>query len=110
MKPQFLILDTKDDRREIYHLLGKLPPVDRVRYLEWCCRQVRKPGQRLQPTPSRRMTDRVQQAQRFGVGDDRLTTEIYFDWWRLANTYGLDVTAAAIELERLVKAKARAKV
>lgn len=104
-KPAFLVMDTLDDRREIHRLLSALSPRERVAYLHWCCKQVYMPNTRINPTPSVRMLPRVSDAQRSGLYEDRLTMEIYFDWWRLANSYKLDVRKAAEELERRVRAK-----
>ena len=103
-KPAWLILDTKDDRKEIHHLLAALPPAARMEFLAWCCRQVVLPQTRTHPVPSARMAPRFAEARHSDSADERLTMEIYFDFWRLCNTYGLDPTAAAAELERRAKA------
>lgn len=76
---------TLDDRREIWRLLEKLTPAGRVRFLTWGCRQLK------------------------GKGDVRVTShtgkvgEAYHDLIALAVVYGLDLHAAACELERRVR-------
>lgn len=104
-KPAFLVMDTLDDRREVHHLLDLLSPTERLAFLDWCCNQV-KGKNKINPVPSlRRMGPRVQEAMRHEDYAERLTVEIFFDFWNLANTYGLDVVKATAELERRVKAK-----
>lgn len=94
--------DNLDDRREIWHLLARLPPRRRYQFLAWCCRQTTaKP----QPLPSWfRMTPRILAAER---GDERqdmaLTNEIYGDLWALGYQYGLSTALATLELERIVR-------
>jgi hypothetical protein len=104
-KPEFLILDTKDDRREVHRLLSLLSPAERLDFIRWCCRQVYLPNSRINPQPSRRMQPRFAAAMRDDRADERLVMEQYMDFWQLANIYKLNVVAAAKELERRVKAK-----
>lgn len=104
--PTLLQLDTRDDRRELWHLFHRLSPTRRVAYLAWCCGRVCGPGQ-TRPTVSHRMTDTVVMAYRSGEYDLRLTNEVYTDVLVLAGQWGLDLAAAAVELERRVRAAAR---
>lgn len=95
-------LDTLDDRRELWHLLHRLPPRDRFAFLGWCCRQCFLPNSRIHPQPSWfRMGPRIKSAT-WGddVQDNALTNEIYTDIWALVMQYELSVrrTAAALEI------------
>lgn len=101
-KPAYAVLDTLDDRREIHQMLDRLPPPKRVEFLGWCCSQV-KGG--LRPTPSRRMTPTMNTAKRDDSASQKLSLDIYFDFWALVTQYGLDPQKAAVELERRVKGK-----
>lgn len=102
--PTLLQLDTRDDRREIWHLLHRLSPKRRAAYLAWCCSRVAGPGQ-TRPTVSHRMTETVVMSYRSGEHDLRLTNEVYTDVLALAAQWGLDLAAAAVELERRVKSQ-----
>lgn len=101
MKPPILAFDTLDDRRELFWLLGKLPPRERVRFVGWCCSQIASP---TRPTPSLRNWPAVKAAERGEAGaDDRLTTTLYTDVLVLSSQWGLDLSRAAVELERWVR-------
>lgn len=97
--------DTLDDRRELWHLLHRLTPADRFRFLGWCCKCVYLPNTTVHPTPSWvRMARRMRDAT---AGDDRqdnaLTTEIYADMFALGLQYHLSFAQVAPVLEALVK-------
>ncbi len=103
MKPQTLVLDTNDDRREIRNLLSRLPPPHRIRFLEWACSVVPQ-GQRRLPVPvvtDMRIT--ADQAYRCDHADARLTDEVYVDILQLFHQYELDAASTARELEAWVK-------
>lgn len=100
-----LAIDTKDDRREIWHLLHRLSPRARVSYLAWCCSRSRPVMGRL-PVASSRMAPTVDLAHRCDRADLRLTNEIYSDMLSLAANYALDLVVAACELERRVRGRA----
>ena len=101
MKSSILAFDTLDDRRELFRLLGKLAPRERVRFVGWCCGQIGSP---TRPTPSLRNWPTVKAAERGEAGaDDRLTTTLYTDVLVLSSQWGLDLTRAAVELERWVR-------
>jgi len=98
-----LILDTLDDRREIHTLLRKLHPEVAVEWLAAQCRKV-KPINGCRPNPARKMQPRIQAALRDDDAASRLSLELYYDVWALGLQYDLDLTQAALSLERLVKA------
>lgn len=96
-----LALDTLDDRREIWHLLHRLPPPARVRFVEWACGQVEGVrGNRPCPMPAGEM---IRDARRCGRGDERLTNSAYMDLLMLACQWGLDMDAIARQLETWVR-------
>lgn len=100
-KPPLLVLDTHDDRREIWHLLHRLPPPARVRFLAWCCSVV--PGVRGNRPLPQPMPEMVRDAMRCDRGDQRLTNSVYWDICVLSAQWGLDLRSAAGQLERLVR-------
>lgn len=103
MKSSLLVIDTLDDRREIWSLLHRLSPRDRVRFLARCCETVATVHGNG-PKPSLfQMRDTVEQAYRCDRADDRLTNEIYGDLLALGTQWTLDLAAVAVELEQLVK-------
>lgn len=99
-----LLLDTRDDRREIWHLLSLLHPIARVEFLKWCCRLAWKGPHQPIPNPLT-MRQMVADAQRCDRGDQRLTSEVYRDFWTLVLDYQLDEQLCAVELQRRVKSK-----
>lgn len=92
MKPKYLQLDTLDDRREIHHMLEKLPPAKRIAWLSWCCQQVTLPNSTLHPRVAKKTMG--------------LAIEIYYDAWMMAVSFGLDMDRAAVKLTEMVR-KAR---
>ena len=103
MKHSLLVLDTLDDRREIWHLLHKLPPSRRIEFMDWCCANVSGPNG-MRPTPSRlRMAETIRMAYRCDRADERLTNELYIDVLMLSSQWNLDLGRAAVELERWVR-------
>lgn len=100
-----IILDTLDDRREIWHLLHRLHPFDRVRFLAWCCRLV--PEKQGRPIPSHRLRDRMRSAVRCDRSDMALTNEIYTDLWTLSHQYKIDMDHVASSLVACVREASR---
>lgn len=99
-----ILYDNLDDRREIYRLLSRLAPAVRVKWLEWCCKQVTVPNSRIHPEPSyRRMRGRIDEAYRHDRGDEVLVAEVYFDVWQLAHQYHLDLDKATAKLVETVR-------
>ena len=107
-KPPILAIDTLDDRREVWHLLHRLPPARRVAFLADCCRRVPGNARGHRPTPSARMAPTVAAAARCDAADHRLTTLVYTDLLVLSSQWGLDLAAAAVRLEGWVRRPAAA--
>lgn len=102
MASQLVTMDTLDDRRELWHLLHRLPPVRRVAFLAWCCTQVSGPGG-TRPGPSSRNQPAVAAARLDDKADERLTNMMYGDLLMLGAQWGLDLAKAAVTLESWVK-------
>lgn len=101
-KPQFLIYNTLDDRREIHTLLTRLQPLQAVRWLERLCLKATVHGTR--PGPSKAMWERADIAtKKGGEHHRRLVNEIYMDVWMLCSQHGLNIDDAIKNLELLVK-------
>jgi hypothetical protein len=101
---QLVTIDSKDDRVEIWHLLHRLPPHERVAFLQWACKQVPQNGKGHLPVPSVwKMRATLDQARRCDRADRVLTNEIYCDLNQLFNTWGLDAVKTAVELTNLVR-------
>ena len=99
-------VDTLDDRREVWHLLHRLPPRGRYRFLAWACTRVDSATSKGQcPTPRwLTMRPRVRRAEAGDEAEDRrLTTEVYLDLGCLAIQFGLDLGAVAPALEAVVR-------
>jgi hypothetical protein len=104
MQSQLLTIDAKEDRREIWYLLHRLPPPKRVAFLQWACRQVPQNGKGHLPVPSVwKMRATVEQAMRCDKADSVLTNEIYCDLLSLGANFNLDLLVAAKALESLVR-------
>lgn len=95
--------DTRDDRREVYYLLARLPPRRRVEWLERACRGAFLPRTKTRPHVSAKTWQRADEAMRDDSLDEGLTTEVFFDFWTMAANYGLDVAAALEVLVRMAK-------
>lgn len=103
MNSQLRVLDNTDDRRELHGLLAKLPPRERVAFLERCCKNVPQ-GRGKLPVPAVwKMRATVEMAMRCDRADLALTNEIYCDLQSLFAEFGLDAVKTAVELERLVR-------
>lgn len=94
-----LTLDTIDDRREIIHLLGKLPPRTRVSFLSQACETIKKANC---PKPVYQRSE-IEHAYRNDAADNRLTNAVYFDLLTLGFQWGLDLKAIALNLEQIVR-------
>lgn len=104
MTSQLLVLDTFDDRREIARLLGHLPPVERIRFLQWCCTQVPPHEKGHLPVPEvRGLFTTAEYAGRNDEADARLTREVYGDLLSLFAHFSLDAAKTAVALEARVK-------
>ena len=104
MDSQLLVLDSADDRRELFALLSRLPPRDRVAFLRWCCSQVPRGRGRL-PAPSvHGYGGQVALAMRSDAEDGKLTRMVFVDLTTLLGEWGLDALRTARELEKRVRA------
>ena len=103
MATSIQLLDTVDDRREIWHLLHKMPPLRRVLFLQRVCATIRlKDPHGNGPVPMG-FAEKVADAERCERGNERLTNAVYADVIAAANQYDLDLVKLACELEQLVK-------
>lgn len=91
------LLDTLDDRREVWYLLHRLAPRQRVQWLAAACRLALIPRSKTRPRVSAKTWARADAAMRDDSLDEGLTTEIFFDFWTMAANYSLD-TAKALEV------------
>lgn len=105
MKSQLLVVDDLDSRREIWVLLGKLPPDERFGFLRWACASVPQGRGSLLPPPVPYLTcSSVAAARRCDRESDRLTNECYSTLLSLLNDFNVDAMGLARELERRVRA------
>jgi hypothetical protein len=99
-----ILLDTLDDRREIWQLLHRLHPARRLEFLQWCCDLAARSGTRAgEPVVSHRMKARLRGAMRDDREDERLTHEVYTDFWCLVHQYEMSEQLASAELVRRVR-------
>lgn len=103
-RPQITLDDTLDSRRELHRLLSKLPPRDRIKFLEFCCASVPQNEKGHLPVPRvGKMRATVEMAYKCDRASDVLTNEIYCDLLVLATQYKLDLLKTAKALEQLVR-------
>ena len=103
MKPTLLQIDTLDDRREIWHLLHRLPPDARLAFMDWACSLVVAPGN-TRPVMSRlRMAATIAAAWRDNDADEQLTNLLYGDLLVLGSQWGVDLVRCTLALEQWVK-------
>lgn len=106
-----LELDTLDDRREIWHLLHRLPPADRVRFLRYACASCVPNRKGHLPAPCvRLMRTTVADARRCDDGDRRFTNEVYADLIQVVSGWALDPVAVANRLVEWVRRPAARRV
>ncbi|HYH66392.1 MAG TPA: hypothetical protein VD866_16990 [Urbifossiella sp.] len=102
-KPSLLVMDTLSDRRDIWHLLNRLPPKGRVQFVGWCADRITtNAGMRPVPRYDRELLDL---AYRDNSADLRVTNAAYADLLNLSAQWGLDLAAASVELEQWVRRK-----
>jgi hypothetical protein len=102
-KPLLLACETLDDRREIHRMLHRLPPVERVRFLDRVAKRIRVPNSEGLGASWFRMNATIKEAYRCDRADLRLTNEVYADCVGLAVQWDVDLLAVAVELEQLVR-------
>lgn len=100
--------DSRLNRRDLWHLIHRLAPWDRVRFLAGRCRLVKPPA--VPPSPSLfRMRPRIEAAHRGDYAqDEALTTDVYGDLVLLDCQYGVPLGESAAALEALVRRPAPA--
>lgn len=108
-----IVHDNLDDRREIYSLVRRLPPRERVAFLQWCCDRAYLPRRRPGPHPRpvvAAATLRLARAAHAGdtAADERLSVECYADIWRLAAQYEREVSFDAVLAELVRRVRRRA--
>lgn len=77
----------KSDRHEVFQLLERLEPIERKRWLQWCCKRIERPGLAASIDPKT-------------IG---LSREIYLDWIMLCTQMFVDPIETRDELERRVR-------
>lgn len=98
-----ITLDTRSDRTALWHLLHKLPPTDRVRFLERRCALIAPANGRL-PAPAPGGFDlMVKEAYRCDRADERLTNSVYADLWGLVSGWDADLLEIALDAEEWVR-------
>jgi len=105
VKQRFLVFDTLDDRREVYHLLKRLPPRRRVEWLERCCQLATLPNSKVRPGVSRKTWEDLPTVEREGgKRDEGQAVELFQNFWSLCANYTLDPDAALAMLVGMVRA------
>lgn len=79
-----LAVDTLDDRREIFHLLHRLPPASRIAFVNRVCKSVVLKGSATHPGVGRSTFALAALAMRNDKANEALTTDLFFDLWHLA--------------------------
>lgn len=104
-KPGILIHDNLDDRREIYHLLARLPPKRRLGWLEWACRNATLGESKVRPVVAAKTRQLADQARWDSSANTRLTMEVFFDLWMLSVNYRMDFESLLRRLEAVVRGR-----
>lgn len=84
-------IDNLDDRREIFHLMSKLDPESRVRFLEWC-RDKTNDAIKLRHNPPWTLV-----VIEMSTGE---VSEAYYDLMLLISQFGLKLDVVLPELEK----------
>ena len=113
-KPAVILMDNRDDRREVWTaLIRGLDPIRRVDFLDWCCNLLRATttGPSFVMIQNAR-ADRekmyllVRAAWRGDAAADMiLTNQIYADITGLGHQWGLCLATVAVELESWAKGR-----
>lgn len=103
-KPRLLAYDNKDDRTFIHtRLLSRLPPRERVRFLEECCLHAAVGNTEVRPRVGRDTYRLARLAMRDDSAAPALTNDVYSSLWVLALQYRFDADAAMTRLEERVR-------
>lgn len=104
-KQRFLVYDTRDDRKEIFHLLKRLPPAKRIAFVSECCRKAVLGTSKISPRVAQKTRDLATQARWDSSADEKLTLDLFYDLWHLSVSYKFDLDAALTRLVEVVKGK-----
>lgn len=108
MGSETLLYDTRDDRRELWHLLHRVPPLWRICWLECCCQRVVLQGTtRNHPVVSQRMQQITEEAYQEDRSDQALTNQVYYDFWILVHQWQLQPLEALLQAEQMAQAYSR---
>jgi hypothetical protein len=104
VKPSYLQFDNLDDKREIFYLLSKLSPLQRIEFMNWFYSKAHLgPWPALKPIVDPKTVELAHKAMNDSGADERLLLETYLDLWAASNSYsGLNLDIAFQELARLV--------
>lgn len=102
-RPGHVVHDNLDDRREVIRLLRRLPPRQRLGWLEWACRNAVLGRSQIHPVVAERTRRLAEEARWDSAADERLTLEIYWDLWHLDVSFRVDFEALLKGLERAVR-------
>lgn len=86
---QLLILDSTDDRKEIFSLLTRLPPRQRLAWLRHCCSLCTLPHSKVHPVVPPTHNGNAM--------------EVFLDGWVLVRDYSLDMSVALTALVALAR-------
>ncbi len=102
-RPGHVVHDNLDDRREVFRLLRRLPPRERVAWLDWACRQATLGRSAVRPFVNASTRRLAEQARHDTAADERLTLEIFFDLWHLDVSFRVDFEALLRGLEQATR-------
>jgi hypothetical protein len=102
-KPGHVLHDNLDDRREVFYLLGKLPPLERVGLLAWACRHATLGKSSVRPVVATKTRQLAERARWDSAADQRLTHEIFRDLWMLDVNFRVNFETLLRRLEQAVR-------
>ena len=100
---RYLQYDSLDDRREIFRLLNRLPPLKRLAWMRFACSRARMPKGRTQPRPAAKTVALAEQARWDSSASEKLTLDLYFDVWHLGVSFELDFDLVMNRLVEMVR-------
>lgn len=96
--------DTLDDRREIWHMLHRIKPMERVKFIEKCCLKVEGPYKGV-VFERDKVKDLIAESRYRSDSDVRLTDVIYLDLLMLVAQWRLNFDWVVQTLESVVRRK-----
>ncbi len=103
-RPSYSNFDTKDDRREVFTLIGKLGPREQIAWMRWCCqRSSLDQDGTIRPRITKDTLALATQAQFSKESAYKLHVDLYEDFWKLTIQWRLDANIGISELVRLVR-------